>query len=87
MSRNLPVPVGPVRDAKRERVGAQGRAKAEAGRATAFVAHLRGRDGARRGLKGGAPVLEQARAAYLDAEYSGEADRRLPAGIFRVAKV
>jgi hypothetical protein len=87
MSRNLPVPVGPARDTRRERVGAQGRAKAEAGRATVFDAQLLGQEGARRGLKGGAPVLEQARAAYLDAEYSGEADRRLPAGIFRVTKV
>jgi hypothetical protein len=34
----------------------------------------------RRGLRGGAPVLDAARAAYLRAQWSGVDDRRLPAG-------
>ena len=46
-----------------------------------FAAHLLGQDGQKRGLRGGAPVLEQARAAYLGAEYSGENDRRPPSGL------
>ena len=42
----------------------------------AFTAHVLGQTGQKRGLKGGQPVLEQARSAYLEAAYSGPADRR-----------
>lgn len=48
--------------------------------AAAFAAQLMGQTGQKRGLKGGPKVLESARSAYLEAEYSGPADRRLPAG-------
>ncbi len=42
----------------------------------AFTAQVLGQTGQKRGLKGGQPVLEQARSAYLGAAYSGAADRR-----------
>ncbi|RZJ04800.1 MAG: hypothetical protein EON89_06435 [Brevundimonas sp.] len=48
---------------------------ADAG-AAAFSAQLMGQSGQRRGLKGGPPVLDAARASYLGAEYSGAAERR-----------
>lgn len=48
---------------------------ADAG-ATAFAAHLMGQTGQRRGLKGGPPVLDAARSAYLGTRYSGAAERR-----------
>ena len=44
--------------------------------AAAFSAQLMGQTGQRRGLKGGPPVLDAARASYLGAEYSGAAERR-----------
>jgi hypothetical protein len=50
----------------------------------AFTAQVLGQTGQKRGLKGGPPVLEQARSAYLGAAYSGPQDRRPPPG--RVAK-
>jgi hypothetical protein len=43
---------------------------------SAFAAHMIGQDNRRRGLKGGQPVLDEARSRYLGAEYSGPADRR-----------
>jgi len=46
----------------------------------AFSAQLMGQTGQRRGLKGGAPVLDAARTAYLGTEYSGSNERRPPAG-------
>lgn len=55
--------------------------------AGAFDAQMLGQDGARRGLKGGAPVLDAARGAYLEAEWSGDADRRLPSGLIRHARI
>lgn len=45
-----------------------------------FAAHVFGQPGRKRGLKGGPPVLQQARAAYLEAEWSGPNDRRTRAG-------
>jgi hypothetical protein len=51
--------------------------------AAAFAAQMMGQTGQRRGLKGGPPVLNAARATYLEAEYSGENDRRPPAGILK----
>ncbi len=50
----------------------------------AYTAQVLGQSGQKRGLKGGQPVLEQARTAYLDAAYSGPADRRPQPG--RVTK-
>ena len=51
--------------------------------AAAFAAQMMGQTGQRRGLKGGPPVMDAARATYLGAEYSGEKDRRPPAGLIR----
>ncbi len=51
----------------------------EAG-STAFFAQQLGQTGQRRGLKGGPPVLDAARAAYMGTEYSGPAERRPPVG-------
>ncbi len=42
----------------------------------AFTAQVLGQSGQKRGLKGGPPVLDQARSAYLGAAYSGPGDRR-----------
>ncbi len=41
-----------------------------------FTAQLYGQSGQKRGLKGGQPVLKEARSAYLEAEWSGVDDRR-----------
>lgn len=46
----------------------------------AFSAQLMGQDGQKRGLKGGAPVLDAARSTYLGREYSGAKERRPSAG-------
>ncbi len=45
-----------------------------------FAAQLIGQTGQKRGLKGGPPVLEEARSTYLETEWSGPSDRRLRAG-------
>ena len=45
-----------------------------------FAAQLLGQDGQKRGLRGGPETLDKARASYLEAEWSGPADRRPPAG-------
>jgi hypothetical protein len=50
----------------------------------AFTAQVLGQNGQKRGLKAGQPALEQARSAYLEAEYSGRTDRRPTPG--RVTK-
>jgi hypothetical protein len=52
-----------------------------------FTAQIIGQTGARRGLKGGPPVLKQARSAYLETEYSGPNDRRPPAGLLRKTEI
>ncbi|HWQ88144.1 MAG TPA: hypothetical protein VN378_15880, partial [Brevundimonas sp.] len=44
--------------------------------AAAFAAQMLGQTGQRRGLKGGPPVLDAARSAYLGTEHSGAAERR-----------
>jgi hypothetical protein len=49
--------------------------------AAPFEAQLLGQPGQKRGLRGGQPVLDHARAAYLGAEYSGVSDRRPPSGV------
>lgn len=53
----------------------------------AFAAQMLGQGGQRRGLKGGQPVLDAARAAYLETEWRGPDDRRLPAGALRAVKL
>ena len=60
-----------------------GSARMDAG----FAAQLLGSGGQRRGLKGGPPVLAEARSAYLRTEWSGTADRRPPAGGVRAMRV
>lgn len=46
----------------------------------AFAAQLIGQTGQKRGLRGGPPVLDAARATYLNAEFVGEKERRPPIG-------
>lgn len=46
----------------------------------AFATQMMGQSDQKRGLKGGQPVLEAARTAYLEAEHSGPRDRRPPIG-------
>lgn len=41
-----------------------------------FAAQVMGQEGQKRGLRGGPPVLQQARSAYLETEWSGRLDRR-----------
>jgi hypothetical protein len=48
---------------------------------------MMGQTGGRRGLKGGPPVLKQARSAYLETEYSGPNDRRPPTGLLRKTEI
>jgi len=48
--------------------------------AAAFVAQQMGQSGQKRGLRGGPPVLDAARSAYLGTDYSGAAERRPVAG-------
>ena len=57
------------------------------GSAAALAAQLLGQGGQKRGLKGGPPVLTGARAAYLEAEWSGPNDRRKPAGRITRTKI
>lgn len=45
-----------------------------------FVAQLFGQRGEKKGLKGGPPVLNKARSAYLETEWSGGGDRRVVTG-------
>lgn len=45
----------------------------------AFAAQIMG-GGPKRGLRGGPETLDKARAAYLETEWSGPADRRVRAG-------
>ncbi len=52
-----------------------------------FTAQVMGQTGVRRGLKGGPPVLKQARSAYLETEYSGPNDRRPPTGLLRKTEI
>jgi hypothetical protein len=54
---------------------------ASATASAAFAAQLLGQPGAKRGLKGGVPVLNGARSAYLETEYLGKGERRLPKGV------
>ena len=62
-------------------------AKSEPMMDAAFEAQILGQPGVKRGLRGGQPVLDHARAAYLGAEYSGPADRRPPSGVVARKKI
>ena len=44
--------------------------------AAVFAAQMMGQTGQRRGIKGGPPVLNAARSAYLGREHSGPTERR-----------
>ena len=55
--------------------------------AAAFSAQLMGQKGQRKGLKGGPPVMNSARAAYLGNEYSGGNDRRPPSGLVKKTEI
>jgi hypothetical protein len=46
------------------------------GSAAIFAAQMMGQTGQKRGLKGGQPVLDAARSAYLETNYSGTHERR-----------
>jgi hypothetical protein len=70
---NLPVPTGQARNhAPPEPPPAD----------SAFAAQLMSGP-PRRGLKGGPETLDKARATYLGAEYSGDADRRPKKGLIK----
>ena len=72
---NLPVPVGRARTPPPEPPK-----DAEA----VFAAQILGQEGARRGLRGGPAVIDSAKAAYNQTEWSGKHDRRARRG--RVTK-
>jgi len=76
------VPAGPVLDGTPD-PASPADATAPADPAAAFSAQLMGQSGQRKGLKGGPPVLNSARASYLGNEYSGENDRRPPSGLVK----
>ena len=62
--------------------------KAESRRQDAgFSAQVLGAGGQRRGLRGGPPVLEAARNAYLEAQWSGPDDRRASRGMRQRARI
>jgi hypothetical protein len=46
----------------------------------AFAAQLMGQDGAKRGLRAGAEVIDTAKSLYNRTEWSGTKDRRGPVG-------
>lgn len=69
------VPAAPPEEAAGEAARAASPPPSDPG-AAVFAAQLMGQTGQRRGLKGGPPVLDAARAAYLETRYSGAADRR-----------
>jgi hypothetical protein len=48
-----------------------------------FTAQMEGQAHPRRGLKGGEATLRAARAAYLNTQWMGADDRRLPTGLLR----
>lgn len=69
------VPAGPARSHAQD-LPPGGAGAADSG----FAAQMMGQTGRKRGLKGGPPVLDEAKAAYLETEWSGPSDRRLAAG-------
>ena len=75
---NLPVPRSPPSGGSRGR-----RPAADAG----FASHALGGGEQRRGLRGGPPVLQAARRAYLDTQWSGQDDRRAAAGLLALTRL
>ncbi len=65
--RNLPVVAGPVMSHEPDQA---------ADSASVFSAQLMGQDGQKRGLRGGAQVIDAAHNAYATTEWSGPVDRR-----------
>lgn len=53
----------------------------------AFAAQILGQPGKKRGLKGGPPILDEARSTYLSREYSGPNDRRPEPGIRKKTEI
>jgi hypothetical protein len=51
-----------------------------------FATQLMGQDSSHRGLKAGAQAIEAAQHSYRAREFSGDADRRLPNGVFARAR-
>lgn len=78
----LPVPV-----ASAPEPGVDSGRTRKSGGSTSFAAQLFGQPGRKRGLKGGPPVLTEARSAYLEAEFSGTFDRRPQAGKITKTKI
>jgi len=74
------VPVGEVIDHAPDPAASAPIRPETPGSAAAFAAQLIGQGGQRNGIKGGPPVLDAARSSYLEAEYSGERERRPPTG-------
>jgi hypothetical protein len=72
---NLPVPVGEAHTVE------------TAPPAGPVEAQILGQESEKRGLRGGPPVLNQARSAYLGAEWSGAADRRPVPGVVRRTEI
>ncbi len=85
-SRDLTPYVGEAASKPSRPKAAKSRARAPQDEAT-FTAQMIGQTGVKRGLKGGPPVLKQARSAYLETEYSGPNDRRPPTGLLRKTEV
>lgn len=56
-------------------------------RDSTFDAQLLGQPGQKRGLRGGQEVLDHARSAYLETEYSGPDDRRPPKGLLKKKEI
>jgi hypothetical protein len=71
---NLPVVAGPLLHTEELATGA-------------VEAQLIGQANQKRGLRGGQPVLDQARSAYLGAEWSGANDRRPRRGLFTKTEI
>ncbi|CAN5323853.1 hypothetical protein BH10PSE2_BH10PSE2_06710 [soil metagenome] len=59
---------------------AAARATTPSGPEAAFAAQIIGQGGQRNGIRGGPPVMDGARSAYLGTEYSGDKERRPPIG-------
>lgn len=78
--RRLPVPTEPSKP--RPSSNPAGRR-----RDSTFDAQLLGQPGQKRGLRGGPEVLDHARSAYLEAEYSGPDDRRPPKGLLKKKEI
>lgn len=49
--------------------------------AAAFAAQILGQGGQRNGIRGGPPVMDNARSTYLGAQFSGEHERRPQLGM------